>query len=92
MAPQNLREGTAHDSGVLDKGTDVTKYISKCNKILHCKHLYNLKLQLAFPEIKFLYNLSSHFLSICFIRDMIKILAKIYSKTSISKVQMLLSF
>lgn len=37
--PQNLREGTAHDSGVLDKGADVTKYNSKCNKILHCKHL-----------------------------------------------------
>lgn len=37
--PENLREGTAHDSGVLDKGADVTKYISKCNMILHCKHL-----------------------------------------------------
>lgn len=29
MRPQkNLREGTAHDSGVLDKDADVTKYIS----------------------------------------------------------------
>lgn len=42
--------------GVLDKGGEVTKYNSKCNMILHCKHLKSLKLQLVSPEVKSLYN------------------------------------
>lgn len=73
---------------MLDEGGCVTEYISKCNMILHCKHLNILNFQLLFFfEIKFLYNVSSHFLPICFIRDIeIKVLAKTIQKQSNSKV------